>query len=478
MGEERGAEDLSAGLDLDAQPDHLLPGLRRVEWYASDDPAQTTGQRLQHRAKSLHLSSHASTSRKIYTEAIATSSNPTFFLSAGEASGDHYGAQIVAELLRRHPGANFFGLGGREMEAAGQQRVVRAEDVAHMGITEVLRHAPRVYGSYKKLVASIKERRPQAAVLIDFPDVNLRLARELKALKVPVVYFVSPQLWAWKRRRLRWVQERVDRMMVIFPFEELFYRNRSVDATFTGHPLAELPLPDISREEYALRQGLDPTRQWIALLPGSRSREVSLNLPAMLEAATILGVEYEYLVPVASTLDATWLKQQAAGGHGGRIHLVSDAREALHYARASVVASGTATVQAAVIGNPFVVVYKVSPLTFRLAKRLVHYPSEVWPSGAVDDYSNLPIAMVNLVAGRRVVPELIQDQFTAAGVASALRPFLDETPQRMQMMADLAGVRERLQVPPKAGSIAQVCDAVDSLLGDLAGRGRIAPANV
>jgi lipid-A-disaccharide synthase len=364
------------------------------------------------------------------------------------------------------------------MEAAGQQRVVRAEDVAHMGITEVLRHAPRVYGSYRKLVASIKERRPQAAVLIDFPDVNLRLARELKALKVPVVYFVSPQLWAWKRRRLRWVQERVDRMMVIFPFEEPFYRNRSVDAAFTGHPLAELPLPDISREEYARQHELDPTRQWIALLPGSRSREVSLNLPAMLEAATILGGEYEYLVPVASTLDAAWLKQQAAGVHGGRIHLVSDAREALHHARASVVASGTATVQAAVIGNPFVVVYKVSPLTFRLAKRLVHYPPEVWPSGALDDYGNLPIAMVNLVAGRRVVPELIQDQFTAAGVASALRPLLDETPQRAQMMTDLAGVRERLQAPAKAGSIDQVCDAVDALLGDPAGRGRIAPANV
>ena len=364
------------------------------------------------------------------------------------------------------------------MEAAGQQRIVRAEDVAHMGITEVLRHAPKVYGSYRKLVASIRERRPRAAVLIDFPDVNLRLARELKALNVPVVYFVSPQLWAWKRRRLRWVQERVDRMMVIFPFEEPFYRNRNVDATFTGHPLAELPLPGISREEYARRYGLDVAKQWIALLPGSRAKEVKLNLPAMLEAAASLGANYDYLLPVASTLDVAWLKQLAEKASGMKVHLVEDAREALHYARASVVASGTATVQAAVIGNPFIVVYRVSDLTFKLAKRLVQYPPEVWPSGLPDIYGNLPIAMVNLIAGRRVVPELIQDNFTAKGVADALRPLLADTEERMQRMADLAEVRKRLRPFEAATSIVQVCDAVDVLMESFAGRGRILPANV
>jgi lipid-A-disaccharide synthase len=199
-----------------------------------------------------------------------TRSSSRIFLSAGEASGDHYGAQIIAELRARLPQAGFFGLGGREMEQAELDRVVRAEDVAHMGITEVIRHMPRIYGEYRRLVASIKSRRPDVAVLIDFPDVNFRLARELKKLNIPVVYFVSPQLWAWKRRRLRWVQERVSRMMVIFPFEERFYRARGVDAVFVGHPLAELPMPTSSREEYALKYGLDPAKQWIALLPGSR----------------------------------------------------------------------------------------------------------------------------------------------------------------------------------------------------------------
>jgi lipid-A-disaccharide synthase len=367
------------------------------------------------------------------------------------------------------------------MEAAGQQRIVRAEDVAHMGITEVIRHAPRVYGSYRKLVASIKERRPQAAILIDFPDVNFRLARELKALNIPVVYFVSPQLWAWKRRRLRWVQQRVDRMMVIFPFEESFYRNRGVNARFTGHPLAELPFPAITREEFAARymsanrenpgSSSHIGRPWVALLPGSRWKEVESNLPTMLEAAALLGSGYDFLIPVASTLDqqkfSDFVFQQLLPRMQwptSSITLVPDAREALFHARASVVASGTATVQAAVIGNPFVVVYRVSDLTFKLAKRLVKYPAEVWPSGAPDRYGNLPIAMVNLIAGRTVVPELIQQNFTAANVAAALGPLLEETPQREAMVRDLAEVRTSLASPIGSGSIVQVADAVDSLL--------------
>ena len=244
------------------------------------DPTQSALKWLQYRAEPFcRTSCHAIASRKIYTGSIGTTSNPRIFLSAGEASGDHYGAQIIAELRGRNPQAEFFGLGGREMAEAGLDRVVRAEDVAHMGITEVIRHTPRVYGSYRRLVSSIRERRPDVAVLIDFPDVNFRLARELKKLDIPVVYFVSPQLWAWKRKRLRWVQERVSRMMVIFPFEERFYRARGVDAEFVGHPLAELPLPTMSREDYAAEHGLDPTKQWIALLPGSRRKEVTANLP-------------------------------------------------------------------------------------------------------------------------------------------------------------------------------------------------------
>jgi lipid-A-disaccharide synthase len=348
------------------------------------------------------------------------------------------------------------------MADAGQDRVVRAEDVAHMGITEVIRHAPFIYSQYRKLVASIRQRRPDAAVLIDFPDVNFRLALELKKLNIPVIYFVSPQLWAWKRKRLRWVQERVSRMMVIFPFEERFYRARGVDARFVGHPLAELPLPTTSREDYAQQNGLNPVKDWIAILPGSRRKEVHLNLPELIIAASNLHTAgaYEFLLPVASTVDANYIRSFLPASPA--IHLVPDAREALHHARASVVASGTATVQAAVIGNPFIVVYRVSSLTYKLAKRLISYPAEI--PAQPDSHGNLPIAMVNLIAGRRIVPELIQQYFTAANVAAALRPLLADTPQRSQMIADLAEVRRLLQPVSGSSSIAEVCDAVESLL--------------
>jgi len=593
------------------------------------------------------------------------------------------------------PSATFMGLGGVQMGAAGQHRLVRAEDVAHMGITEVLRHAPFIFRQYRKLVAAVRHERPDVAVLIDFPDVNFRLAKHLALAGVPVVWFVSPQLWAWKRSRLRWVKQRVSKMLVIFPFEESFYRDRGVDAEFVGHPLAvdsvaglvaenqkilgdihgvveaarmpghapqkafigaaepwltdaaamygldikgyqhvmdgsavrhvlnrhgdaateqsrgQLPIgpddfdkiPDVirspdrivlgtktkgkrdqigyikrladgttlyleevrtgrkalatvsmrkypaardfdaiagtlpsnarsdggnipilvhppdthkdgktqhpvsqnipaSREAYATQHNLDPARTWIALLPGSRWKELRANLPALHELAvtdlfsasaahtTFDGstttqpsdpaahTRYEFLLPVASTIDRSRLEEFISkldaeslryfvedeegerlfvapaafrpirspllDAHASlpRITLVPDAREALHHARASVVASGTATVLAAIVGNPFVVVYRVSRLTFALAKKLVRYPPE-WRA-QVDADGNLPIAMPNLIAGRRIVPELLQSGFTAVNVASALAPLLADTPARAAQIAALADVRSRL----------------------------------
>jgi lipid-A-disaccharide synthase len=363
------------------------------------------------------------------------------------------------------------------MQQAGQKRIVRAEDVAHMGITEVLRHAPYIYSQYRKLIRAIETERPHAAVLIDFPDVNFRLARKLKQLSIPVIWFVSPQLWAWKRRRLRWVQQRVSKMLVIFPFEQPFYRNRKVEAEFVGHPLAELPLPTIPREAYAAHNNLDPEKPWIALLPGSRWREIEANLPTMVEMACRHPRNCEYILPVASTIDRKRLADFTAGwithypeSPSARpsalvptpsslpyIHLVSDAREALHHARASIVASGTATVQAALIGNPFVVVYRVSALTFRLAKNFIWYPPEI--AADVDRDGNLPIAMVNLIAGRRAVPELLQSRFNPDELSAALTPLLEDTPQRAKQIEDLADVRAALTTAGPT-SIKRVRDAV------------------
>ncbi len=386
------------------------------------------------------------------------------------------------------------------MEAAGQQRVIRAEDVAVMGLTEILRHVPKIYASYRKLVGFIRRQRPDIAVLIDFPDVNFRLAKHLHRAGVPVLWFVSPQLWAWKHSRLRWVQGRVDRMLVIFPFEERFYRQREVVAEFVGHPLAELPLPDSSREIYATQNGLDPAKTWIALLPGSRWKEVRANLPALHELAmsdliatasartTFDGfglqtpadpaayTRYEFLLPVASTLrepdliafieelNRDHLRYWGPEARSLRLTLVPDAREALFFSRAAVVASGTATVQAAVVGNPFVVVYRVSPLTFAVARRLVDYPEEFPPMR--DLSGNLPVAMVNLIAGKRIVPELLQGSFTAENVAAELARLLPDGPDRDRQIAALAEVRRRLRAPDSGHgpAIERVAQAVLDLL--------------
>jgi len=369
------------------------------------------------------------------------------------------------------------------MAAAGFERVVRAEDVAHMGFTEVLRHAPYIYTQYRKLVTSIQRNHPDVAILIDFPEVNLRLAKHIKRLGVPVLWFVSPQLWAWKRRRLRSIQQRVDRMMVIFPFEQPFYRNRGVAAEFVGHPLAVLPLPAISREDYAARHNLDPAKQWIALLPGSRQSEVRNNLPQMLLTIAHLNLEVsrrcQVLLPVASTIDPVWIRdqlasQEYAGAEAARgiallprIVLVTGARDALQHARAAIVASGTATVQALTVGTPFVVVYRVSALTFALAQRLIRYPAEIPAERDAD--GNLPIAMPNLIAGRRIVPEFLNRRFTASNLTAALRPLLDNTPARAEMLAALAQTRAQLlpgspQTGQPANPIRRVAEAVVELL--------------
>jgi lipid-A-disaccharide synthase len=379
--------------------------------------------------------------------------SPKIFLSAGEASGEHYGTLLIPAMRRFEPAAEFFGLGGQRMEALGFRRIVRAEDVAVMGITEVIRHMPRIYSEYRKLKASIAAEKPDAAVLIDFPDVNLSLAKHLHRAGVPVIYFVSPQLWAWKKYRIREVQRYVDRMLVIFPFEEGFYRKRQVRADFVGHPLAEIPLPTISRETFAAELGLDPSRDWIGLLPGSRAKEIRLNLPEMLKTAEHLSqIEpatpdrspdrgpdradgrrgaYEFLLPLAPTLTTAHREEvRAMLPQSPRITITDDARATLHHARASVVASGTATVEAALIGNPFVVVYRVSPVTYAVAKRVVDVPH---------------VAMVNLIAGDRVVPELIQGDFTAENVVSHLRPLLDDELTRSRMQSSLRVISDMLK---------------------------------
>ena len=378
-------------------------------------------------------------------------SDPSIFISAGEASGEHYGALLIDELRNQLAlsgrDATFIGMGGPRMVQAGLNRIVRSEDVAVMGITEVIRHLPRIYREFRRLKASIRQHRPDIAILIDFPDIHFKLAEEFHRLGIPVIFFVSPQLWAWKKHRIKLVQKYVSKMLVIFPFEESFYRDHGVEVTFVGHPLADLPTPEISREHFAREAGLNASRSWIALLPGSRPKEIGDNLPQMLAAARILSLrgpraagsrkEFEFIIPLALTLNASQRKMLAGlvkhHGEGLPVHLVDDARAALYQARASVVASGTATVEATLLGNPFVVVYRVSKLTYEIARRVVKVPF---------------VAMPNLIAGKMVVPELIQNAFTAGNIVRNIEPLLPEGTVRESMKMELARIRAMLTIAP------------------------------
>ncbi len=396
------------------------------------------------------------------------SMSPTIFISAGEASGEHYGALLAAALQRRLAAAGqtaqLFGMGGERMKAAGLERIVRSEDMAVMGLTEVILHLPRIYREFRKLKRAIRKRRPDVAVLIDFPEIHFRLAREFHRLSVPVIFFVSPQLWAWKKHRIKLVQEFVCKMLVIFPFEEEFYRQNGVAAEFVGHPLAELPLPTLSREQFGADNSLNPARTWIGLLPGSRSREIRDHLPDMLEAARKLkaaapSAAFEFIVPLAPTLSLAQrtevLEIVKEHADGLTVRLVEDARSTLFHARASVVASGTATVEAALIGNPFVVVYRVSALTYAIAKRVVKVPH---------------VAMVNLIAGKRVVPELIQHDFTAANIVQQLGPLLPDGLPRKSMMKELETIRHALTGQPnqfKNGNLGAIERVADITLEEL-----------
>ena len=399
-------------------------------------------------------------------------SDLSIFISAGEASGEAYGARLLSALQQRlaahNRAASFYGMGGQRMADAGLERIVRSEDVAVMGITEVVRHLPRIYREFRRLKSAIRRRPPSVAVLIDFPDIHFKLAQEFRRLGVPVIFFVSPQLWAWKKHRIKLVQQYVDRMLVIFPFEEPFYRERGVQAEFVGHPLAELPLPSISREDFASKHCLAPERPWIALLPGSRIKEIRDHLPEMFNAARLLlkkNKDLQFIVPLAPTLTEEQRDQVFAFEEGheqsdlGHVwpKFVDDPRGALFHARASIVASGTATVEAALIGNPFVVVYRVSPVTYAIAKRVVTVPH---------------VAMANLIAGKRVVPELIQNDFTAANIIQHLEPVLPDGPPRQSMMLELKRIRTLLdprtanQSQPQ-GAIDRVADITLEVLGVL-----------
>jgi len=364
---------------------------------------------------------------------------------AGERSGDVYGGELAKALRARLGSVKIFGCGGDAMREAGVETTIDAHRVSVAGIVEVLAGLPRVVRAFHTLLAEVDRRRPQLAVLIDFPDFNLRLAKRLRKRGIPVVYFVSPQIWAWRRGRLKEIKANVARMICIFDFEEEIYRRAGVPVEYVGHPLVDLVQPHLAREEFFAKAGLDPKLTTVALLPGSREKEVALNLPPMLGAASRLALnrQLQFIIPVAPTLDAGRVEATLRHCDASRaaIHTITHATsDALAHSDVAVVASGTATLEAALHARPMVVVYRVSPLTWWFGKLLVKVPH----------YS-----MVNLLAGKRLVAELMQSEFDAHNLAAQVEYLLDHPEVRAAMAQELLALRSRLGPGGAAGRAAE-----------------------
>ncbi len=369
-------------------------------------------------------------------------------ISCGEPSGDLYAGALAAEILRADPSATITGFGGARLEAAGATLIDHFRGLSVTGLLEVARLLPRTYATYRRIVRAAETTRPDVFVAVDFPDFNFTLARALKKRGVPVVYYISPQLWAWRRGRMRTMQRIADRVLVIFPFEEAIYREAGIPVQWVGHPLLDLAERPQPRGAFLTRAGLDPNRPVIALLPGSRRNEVRAILPDLARAAALVRgrlPDAQFLVARAPHLADELFEplSRVAGPQANATDVAvvhGEADNVLASADVALLASGTVTVQAALHECPMVVVYRLSPLTYRLGKPFVH----------VDTY-----AMANLVAGGRIVPELIQDNFTPEAVAAEALKVLTDPAHAMRVREDLRRVRGKLGTPGASRRAAQ-----------------------
>lgn len=363
-------------------------------------------------------------------------------ISCGEPSGDLYAGALVDELRARHPSIDVFGLGGERLRAAGGDLVADYRGLAVTGLVEALQVLPQSWAMYRRLVDLARDRQPDALVLIDYPDFNFRLMAAVRRLGVPIVYYVSPQLWAWRSGRIQTMKALVDLVLPIFPFEQALYEREGVNVRFVGHPLVDLAVAREPRDAFLKEIGLDPSRRTLALLPGSRPNEVSRLVPVLAAAVPRIASEVEglqFIVARAPGLADTFFVPFQ--GMGMPMRLVEGRTDdVLAAVDAAVTASGTATVQAALHGTPMVVVYRLSPVTYRLGKPLVR----------VDMYS-----MVNLVAGSRIVPELMQDGCTPETVSVEAISLLTDRERAARMRDDLAVVRHRLGEPGASGRAAE-----------------------
>ncbi len=366
---------------------------------------------------------------------------------AGEASGDLHGGDLAREILARDPSCELFGIAGEQMRSAGVRALVRIEDIHGLGLTELAATIRHTLGAMGMLRRILRREKPDLAILIDYAEFNLMLAGIAKRAGVPVLYYVTPQVWAWRRGRIKTLVRRTDRMAVVFPFEKEIYASAGERVTFVGHPLLDRIRAAADRAATLRQHGFGPDARLLALLPGSRHAEVRYILPPMAEAARILARErgLEPVVALAPTLRAEELAREARIDLSGVRIIGNDTYSIIAASEAAFVASGTATLETALLGCPMVIVYKMSPLTYALGRMLI--------TGV--DFIGMP----NILAGERIVPELIQGDLTAQNLVRAVEPLLSES-VRAGVVAKLGALRSRLGEQGAAGRVAAMALAM------------------
>lgn len=363
---------------------------------------------------------------------------------AGEASGDIYGADLAREAHKLDPALLFFGIGGERMREAGVKTLVDSADIAVVGLIEVLKHFSVIASAFVTLRNILTSAPPDLLILIDYPGFNLRLAKVAKKAGVKVLYYISPQIWAWRRGRVKKIALLVDYMAVILPFEELFYREAGVPVSFVGHPMLDLVNITFNRAEAAVSFNLDPDQKIVGLFPGSRRSEIERLLPVIVNAAVLLQKRFpdiQFILPLASTLRREDITQQLTAADldvtitGERIHDMIRACDAV------ISVSGTVTLEIALVGTPMVIIYKLSPLTYQLAKRLVKVAN---------------IGLCNIVAGETVVRELIQDEANPESIAAEIEAILNDAEYNSTIRQKLATVRAKLGHGGASGNLAEL----------------------
>ena len=373
------------------------------------------------------------------------SHNPrTIMIVAGETSGDLHGSSLVRAMRGIDPGLQFRGIGGRRMREAGVELMANAADMAVVGLTEVIVKLNNIRKVLNLMKADLTAKKPDLLILIDYPDFNLMLGKAAKALGVRVFYYISPQVWAWRRSRIKRIRAIVDKMAVILPFEEQLYREENVDATYVGHPLLDTVRTNYTRQEALEKFGLQEGPTTVALLPGSRDTEIARLLPVMMNAAEILVKKLprvQFVLPLAETLEQAFVENILQQSPVPVRIVQNDTYDAIHSADIVIVASGTATLETALLGKPMVIVYKVSPVSYYIGRMIVKVRH---------------IGLANIIAGKTIVPELIQDEANPERIATEVVNILNDPTRMQNIRQELHAVRETLGQPGAAGRAARL----------------------